>query len=69
MLKNDPARDMTYDPEKSISFEGETGPYVQYTYARISSILKKYNKKIAKKEINLRVECKGIHKIINLYLI
>ncbi|MFW6449680.1 MAG: arginine--tRNA ligase [Nanoarchaeota archaeon] len=41
LLKTDPAKDVTYDPEKSISFEGETGPYVQYTYARISSILRK----------------------------
>ncbi|MCX8147386.1 MAG: arginine--tRNA ligase [Candidatus Woesearchaeota archaeon] len=38
----DPARDMVYDPDKSISFDGETGPYVQYTYARICSILRKY---------------------------
>jgi arginyl-tRNA synthetase len=32
---------MTYNPKESISFEGETGPYVQYTHARICSILKK----------------------------
>jgi len=41
MLRTDPIKDMTFNPEESISFEGETGPYVQYAYARISSILRK----------------------------
>ncbi len=46
ILKYDPVKDFLFDPKESISFEGETGPYLQYTYARINSILKKYNKKI-----------------------
>ena len=46
LLRMDPAKDMTFNPEESISFEGETGPYVQYTYARCSSILRKYNMEI-----------------------
>ena len=41
MLKTDLIKDMHYDPEESISFEGETGPYVQYVHARCSSILRK----------------------------
>lgn len=41
MLKVDAVKDMVYNPKESISFEGETGPYVQYTHARICSILKK----------------------------
>ena len=41
ILKFNPTQDMTYDPAESISFAGETGPYVQYTYARLSSILRK----------------------------
>ncbi len=45
ILKIDPVKDMVYDPEESISFEGETGPYVQYTYARICSVLRKTNYK------------------------
>ncbi|MBD3312962.1 arginine--tRNA ligase [Candidatus Woesearchaeota archaeon] len=52
--KTDAAKDMTYDPEESISFEGETGPYVQYTYARICSIIAKYSKRMdAKADFNL----------------
>lgn len=41
LLKNDMVKDMFFDPAQSISFEGETGPYVQYTYARAKSILRK----------------------------
>ena len=41
ILKNDALRNFVYDPKASLSFEGETGPYVQYTYARIASILRK----------------------------
>ncbi len=41
MLKTDAVRDLIFDPEESISFEGETGPYVQYAHARAGSILRK----------------------------
>ncbi|MBW3022245.1 arginine--tRNA ligase, partial [Candidatus Woesearchaeota archaeon] len=41
ILKQDPVKDMVYDPNESLSLEGETGPYVQYTHARINSVLKK----------------------------
>ena len=41
LLKNDARKDMVFDAKESISFEGETGPYVQYTYARAKSILRK----------------------------
>ncbi|MEA3430619.1 MAG: arginine--tRNA ligase [Nanoarchaeota archaeon] len=41
ILKMDPSKDMVYDPNESLSLEGETGPYVQYTHARINSVLKK----------------------------
>ncbi|MBI5389621.1 arginine--tRNA ligase [Candidatus Woesearchaeota archaeon] len=44
ILKYDATKDFVYHPEESISFEGETGPYLQYTVARINSILKKYGK-------------------------
>ncbi|HLD89266.1 MAG TPA: arginine--tRNA ligase [Candidatus Nanoarchaeia archaeon] len=48
MLRVDPSRDMLYDPKESISFEGETAPYIQYAHARICSILKKYGNKSRK---------------------
>jgi arginyl-tRNA synthetase len=44
ILKYDPMKDFTYDPKESISFEGETGPYVQYAHARICSIFKNVKK-------------------------
>lgn len=44
MNKYDPARNFVFDPKSSLSFEGDTGPYVQYTHARICSILKRAGK-------------------------
>jgi arginyl-tRNA synthetase len=49
ILKYDAERDFVYNPEESISFEGETGPYVQYAHARICSIMRKYGKPLPKK--------------------
>ena len=49
ILKTDSSKDMLYDPKESVSFEGETGPYIQYTYARLCSIQRKYNQKISTK--------------------
>ncbi len=46
ILKISPKSDFIFDPEESISFEGETGPYVQYVFARIQSIIKKSSLKI-----------------------
>ena len=40
ILKVDPKKTILFDPEKSIDFNGNTGPFIQYTYARIQSILK-----------------------------
>lgn len=48
ILRIDAQKDMTYNPEESISFEGETGPYVQYVAVRIKSILRKYGRSIPK---------------------
>ncbi|MDX1629140.1 MAG: arginine--tRNA ligase, partial [Fulvivirga sp.] len=41
LLKVDPAKRMLFDPEESIQFQGNTGPFIQYTHARISAILRK----------------------------
>ena len=41
LLKVDPKKRMVFNPEESIDFHGFTGPFIQYTYARIKSILRK----------------------------
>lgn len=41
ILKGAPGKDMIFDFEKSLSFEGDSGPYLQYTHARISALLDK----------------------------
>ncbi len=41
LLKVDPKKRMLFDPKESIEFQGHTGPFVQYTYARISAILRR----------------------------
>lgn len=43
ILKVDPKKRILFDPKESIDFQGNTGPFVQYTYARIRSILRKNN--------------------------
>ena len=47
MLLQDSEKKITFDETQALSFEGETGPYLQYTYARINSILKKSKEGIA----------------------
>ena len=41
LLKVDPKKKMVFNPEESIDFHGFTGPFIQYTYARLRSILRK----------------------------
>ncbi|MCB9015531.1 MAG: arginine--tRNA ligase [Lentimicrobiaceae bacterium] len=41
MLKVDPKKNMLFNPRESIDFNGNTGPFIQYTYARIKSVLRK----------------------------
>ena len=41
ILKVDPKKQMMFNPEESIDFNGNTGPFIQYTHARISAILKR----------------------------
>jgi len=47
LLQISAAKDMTFDPKESISFTGDTGPYLQYTGARISSMLRKFEERKA----------------------
>jgi len=41
ILKVDPRKNMTFDPRESVDFNGNTGPFIQYTYARINSVIRK----------------------------
>jgi len=43
ILKVDARKNMLFNPEESIDFNGNTGPFIQYTYARIRSILRKFS--------------------------
>ncbi len=44
ILKVDPKKRILFNPEESVDFQGNTGPFIQYTYARIQSILRKADK-------------------------
>jgi len=44
ILKIDAEKDMVFNPKESLNFEGNTGPYLQYSYARASSIVRKVGK-------------------------
>ena len=56
MLKVDPKKQMMFNPEESVDFNGNTGPFIQYTYARIQSILRKatfdYSKQVTFSELH-----------------
>lgn len=58
ILKVDPKKRILFDPKESIDFAGNTGPFIQYTYARIQSILRKadfdYSKEIGGIELDIR---------------
>lgn len=56
LLKIDPAKDVLFEPEKAVSFEGYTGPYLQYAYARASNILKKIKERKIKKSKG-KIDC------------
>ena len=45
-LKFDPLRNFVFNPKESLAFDGETGPYIEYSYARINSIFRKLGEDI-----------------------
>lgn len=51
LLKVDIRKNMIFNPKESISFEGDTGPYLLYSYARASSIIRKSESKMKKFEV------------------
>ena len=65
MLKVDPKKRMLFNPEESIDFNGNTGPFIQYTYARIQSLIRKFQKEITLSEdINITDDEKSIIKLL-----
>lgn len=56
MLKTSREREIMFDPDKALAFEGFTGPYILYTLARINSILKKDKAKKFKNWKNINIE-------------
>ena len=49
LLKVEPKKRLLFDPNESIDFQGNTGPFIQYTHARIQSVLNKANYEVAAK--------------------
>jgi len=68
ILKVDPKKRILFDPKSSVDFQGNTGPFIQYTYARIQSIIKKatfdYSKVVT---IELHEKEKELLKQLELY--
>jgi arginyl-tRNA synthetase len=69
ILKVDPKKRILFNPEESVDFAGNTGPFIQYTYARIQSIIRKANFDFSEKaNINLLHEMeKELLKQIELF--
>ena len=69
ILKVDPRKRILFDPKESVDFQGNTGPFIQYTYARIQSILRKatfdFSKEIT--DLELHPKEKELIKIIENY--
>ncbi|MEC3906950.1 arginine--tRNA ligase [Tamlana sp. 2201CG12-4] len=71
ILKVDPKKRILFDPKESIDFQGNTGPFIQYTYARIQSILRKANLsthvKLSEVELTLHEKEKELLKQLQLF--
>ena len=69
ILKVDPKKTILFDPEASVDFQGNTGPFIQYAYARIQSIVKQSidSKKNISLEITLDQKEKELLKWLELY--
>ena len=71
ILKVDPKKRILFDPKASVDFQGNTGPFIQYTYARIQSILRKatfdYSQEVSISGMSLHVKEKELIKQLELY--
>lgn len=66
ILKVDPKKRILFDPEASVDFQGNTGPFIQYTYARIRSIARKVNQETVTISHQVAVEDKERALILSL---
>jgi arginyl-tRNA synthetase len=60
ILKVDPRKNMMFNPTESIDFNGNTGPFIQYTFARIKSVLRKAEEKNIVIDKNLKLNSLSI---------
>ena len=73
ILKVDPKKNMMFNPKESIDFNGNTGPFIQYTYARIQSVLKKAidagieDAEVAKTDISISEKESNLIQLISTY--
>ena len=71
ILKVDPKKRILFDPKASVDFQGNTGPFIQYTYARIQSILRKatfdYSQEVSISGMSLHIKEKELIKQLGLY--
>lgn len=68
ILKVDPKKRILFDPKESIDFQGNTGPFIQYTYARIQAILRKADFDLsAKIDVSLHPKEKELLKQLELF--
>ena len=63
ILKVDARKNILFNPEESIDFNGNTGPFIQYTYARIRSILRKAGNDIQSSTFNIQLNEKEVELI------
>lgn len=69
ILKVDPKKRILFDPNDSIDFNGNTGPFIQYTYARIQSLLRKedYENSSVNNNLEINTKEKLILKLLTQY--
>ena len=67
ILKVDPKKKIAFNPQESIDFQGNTGPFIQYTYARIQSILRRAETCELPKSVSLHTKEKELIKLLSLF--
>jgi len=67
ILKVDPKKKIAFNPQESIDFQGNTGPFIQYTYARIQSILRRAETCQLPKSVSLHPKEKELIKLLSLF--